>query len=104
MQFPQFPQLPLQNFWIYSIAIVALMCSVQYLSHTCLPKSFATPLVVLSYLALLYIVISSLVWNNDSKWEKAHPTQQKVIKNVVDSLFVVIILVVLYCHFFAKSK
>lgn len=96
------PQQPrLQNFWIYTIAIVALMCALQYIGQACLTKPLAKHLTTLGYLVLLYVVIASFVWNNDPEWraKKNEPTTHRVTKNVVDSLLLVIILSVLYCKF-----
>lgn len=87
----------MQNFWIYSIAIIVLLSGVNYLCHNCLDASYAKILSILAYLVIAFIIFSSIRWNN-SKDDSSNETQSQImIKNMVDTLLAIIVIILLYC-------
>jgi hypothetical protein len=88
----------MQNFWIYSIAAIALISAINYICHNCIEAPFAKILSVIGYIIIGYIIISSLMWNNSSKDKdkEDESKNQKLIKNLVDILLLIIILTLLY--------
>ena len=88
----------MQNFWVYSIFVIAFICAVQYVANSCINKSYANLLVIISYLVLIYIVISSLRWNNNWNNKSNESSSQKIIKNIVDIFFAILIIILIYCR------
>ena len=89
----------MQNYWVYVIAIVALMCAVHYLSESCLVKSYSNILVVVAYLVIAFIIFSSIKWNNSWRDEKNESDNQLMIKNLVDAFLAILVIVLIYCRF-----
>lgn len=91
----------IQNFWIYTLTMMVVMCAIPYLTQMCLPKKYGTYMFMGGYLVLLYVVISSFVWNNNPEWrgKKVESRSQTIVKNAMDALLLVFILVILYCKF-----
>jgi predicted permease len=89
----------MQNFWIYTIAIIVLISAINYICHNCIEASFAKILSVIGYILIGYIIISSLMWNNSWKEKENESKSQNLIKNFVDILLLIIILTLLYNQF-----
>ena len=89
----------MQNFWIYVIAVVVLISSVNYLSNNCVEKSFTKILNILAYVVIGFIIISSLQWNNSWQNKENDSRSQNLIKNVVDIFLLVIIVILFICEF-----
>lgn len=95
----------LQNFWVYTIAIIALMYGIN-IALQGVPKKLSVYFFLASYLVLLYLVISSFVWNNNQEWrnKKVESTSHRIVKNVVDALLLVLILVAMYYKYAELRK
>ena len=46
----------MQNFWIYSIAAIALISAINYICHNCIEAPFAKILSVIGYIIILLIL------------------------------------------------
>lgn len=86
----------MQNFWIYSIAMIVLISAINYICHNCIEASFAKILCVIGYIIIGYVIISSLMWNNSWKDKEDESKTQNLIKNLVDILLLIILLTLLY--------
>lgn len=87
----------MQNFWIYVIAIIALLCGVNYICHSCLDASYAKILVIIGYLVVGFVIFGSIRWNNSKEDKSLESRGQLMIKNLIDTFLAIIIIVLLYC-------
>ena len=86
----------MENYWVYSIAIIVLISAINYICHNCIEASFAKILCVIGYIIIGYVIIASLMWNNSWKDKEDESKTQNLIKNLVDILLLIILLTLLY--------
>jgi|688.fasta_scaffold611745_2 hypothetical protein len=89
----------MQNFWIYTIAIIVLISAINYICHNCINPAYAKILSIIGYLIIGFIIVSSLRWNNSWNEKENESKSQNLIKNMVDILLLIIILTILYNQF-----
>jgi hypothetical protein len=89
----------LRNFWVYVIAVVVLISSVNYLSNNCIEKSFSKILNILAYVVIAFVIISSLQWNNSWQNKEDDYKSEILIKNVINIFLLVIIVILFICEF-----
>jgi len=88
----------MQNFWIYVITVIVLLSGLNYICHSCLNESYSKIILVIAYLIIGFIIFSSIRWNNSREDKTLESRGQLMIKNLVDTLLAIIVIVLLYCR------
>jgi len=84
-----------QAFWPYAIFVVVFLVSVHYLAENCMSKDFGALMTFLSYLAIAYIVATSM----RASILYVQDDREKSIRLTFDSLIALYLVVTGYCRY-----